>query len=64
MDCGSLENTAHDAWCLATTFRRSPNWGKAVAAANKSTALLRAAHPRIRRLAADICTVEPEDLCA
>lgn len=60
----NLENAARQAWELAFTYRHSPNWGRAVNASIQSAALLRAGHPRIRRLAADLHPTKPKDICA
>ena len=63
-DSQSLEAAAQEAWALAHTHRRTPNWGQAVAAANKAAPLLRDPHPLIRRLAAGLFSRKPEDQCA
>lgn len=59
-----LEDAAREAWELAFAYRHETNWGRAVSASIQSAALLRAGHPRIRRLAADLHPTKPKDICA
>ena len=46
-----IEKDAGYAWGMAYTARHDGNWGRAVDAMNKIRPLLKAPHPKVRRVA-------------